>query len=162
MRTGIVIATGLLALTAAIGARADQKEDQQKYCESLAAFQTDLAELNAISPQSTMADVRTVTDRIQDTAKDVKKAAGKINSPSSNQFEGAIDQLRNDVKGTPDNATVAQVQQKLRADVQKVQLAEQKLTAEAHCPAAQPSGQPSGQQVPQHGPQPLPQQQQQR
>jgi hypothetical protein len=52
-----MITAGLVALTIGVVAQADQKADE-KFCASAAAFDSNVAELNAIGPHSMVAELR--------------------------------------------------------------------------------------------------------
>ncbi|MGA7121812.1 MAG: hypothetical protein WBY94_17020 [Polyangiaceae bacterium] len=137
MRTATMITAGLVAFTIGVVAQADQKADE-KFCASAAAFDSNLAELNAIGPHSTVAELRAATKRLDDSAIDMQKAAKKMKTPAAKQFNEAMRQLKNDVDSIPDDATLNQVHSKIRADVQNAQSAGQQVAAGAGCPAPAP------------------------
>jgi hypothetical protein len=138
MKTRVTILAGLLAMSASVLAFADQKEEQQKYCAAIAALHSDVGAFEGLGQSSTIAEVRAAVDRIQDAAKEVTKAAGKIKSPTADLFSEAVKRLHTDMKSIPDNATVAQAHTTLQGDTRAVQDAAKKLAAESGCPAPQP------------------------
>jgi len=140
MRRSIAIATGLFALTFGALVHADQKSDQQ-FCASVAAFETDLAQVNAINPHSTVGELRAATDRLDTDTNNMQKAADKMKSPAAKQFRDSIKILKHDVNAIPDDATLAQVREKIQTDVQNARISGRALAAEAGCPV-QPQPQP--------------------
>jgi len=144
MRAAIVMATGLVALTASLAVSADQKKYDEKFCAASASYQSDVAELHAIGPHSTVAEVRAAVDRLDTDVTQMMKAAAKMKTPTAKQFTDATKKLDKDVKDIPDDATLQQVHAKLQADVQSAETAGRQLAAEAGCPAA-PEGRPQRQ-----------------
>jgi hypothetical protein len=141
MRKAIVIATGLVALTAGSAAKADQKADQ-KFCAAAATFDSDAAELKAIGPHSTMAELRAATDRVEKSATAMQKAAAKIKTPTAKEFDASMKQLKQDVDKVPDDATLEQVRSKIKTDVQGTQSTGQQLATESGCPQPTPQQEP--------------------
>jgi hypothetical protein len=123
------------ALTASFAARADQKKYDEKFCASAASFQSDVAELNAIGPHSTVAELRAAQTRVDNDLANMQMAASKMNTPTAKQFLDAMQRLDKDVGSVSDDATLQQVQSKIQADVQNARTAGRKLAAEAGCPA---------------------------
>jgi hypothetical protein len=118
------------------GVRADEKTADQKYCAALASYQKDIAQLDAMGGQATVADVRNATSRIDKDVSDMKKAASKMDTPSAKEFTEAIKQLDKDANSIPDNATMDQVQATMQADVKRAKSAGAKLASEAGCPVS--------------------------
>ncbi|HXN32018.1 MAG TPA: hypothetical protein VN894_09155 [Polyangiaceae bacterium] len=137
MRAATIITAGLVALTIGVVAHADQKADQ-KFCASAAAFESNVAELNAIGPHSTVAELRAATKRVEKSANDMEKAADKMKTPAAKQFTEAMKQLKNDVDTIPDDATLKQVRSKISADSQNARSTGEQVAAEAGCPAPPP------------------------
>lgn len=142
-RTGAAIAAGLVTLAGAHTAQADQKSPaDDRFCADIAALDSDLMELNAIGPHSTVAELRAAINRVDDDNTEIRKAAGKMKTPTAKQFTGAIKQLDHDVNNIPSNATLEQVRTRIHDDGQNALAAGQQLAAESGCP------QPSQQQTP--------------
>jgi hypothetical protein len=137
MRAAILIATGLVALTAGAVAHADPKADA-KFCAAAAEYRSGIAELNAIGPHSTVAELRAATDRLDKPVADMQKAADKMKTPTAKRFTESMKQLKGDVDAIPDEATLEQVRDKVRGDIQNAQSAGRQVAAEAGCPAPAP------------------------
>jgi hypothetical protein len=137
MRTAIVIATGLVALTAGAVAHADRKADQ-KFCAAAAEYRSDIAELNSIGPHSTVAELRAATDRLDKPVNDMQKAADKMKTPTAKHFTESMKQLKVDVNSIPDDATLEQARAKIRGDIQNAQDAGRQVATEAGCPPPAP------------------------
>jgi hypothetical protein len=136
-RVSSAISAGVVALTIGVVAQADQKTDE-KFCASAAAFDSNVAELNAIGPHSTVAELRAATDRVEKSANDMQKYASKMKTPAAKDFTGAMKQLKSDVDKIPDDATLQQVHTKISADVQNAQTKGQQVATEAGCPSPAP------------------------
>jgi hypothetical protein len=133
---GAAIAAGLATATAVISAHADEKKNEAKFCTALTALDSDIGQLKSIGPDSTVGEVRAVQGRVDTNAKEVRKAAGKMKTPTAKEFNGAVDQLKADVHNIPDDATLAQVRDKIRSDADNVQTTGKQLASESHCPMA--------------------------
>lgn len=139
-RTRAAIAAGLVTLAAAVSAQADQKSAaDDKFCAAIAALDSDLTELNAIGPHSTVAELRAAINRVDDDTTEMRKAAGKMKTPTAKQFTADVKQLDHDVNNIPSNATLEQVRARIHDDGQNARAAGQQLAAESGCP--QPSQQ---------------------
>jgi hypothetical protein len=123
---------------ASSAARADQTADQ-KFCAALASYQGHIAQLGAMGGQSTVADVRTATKQVDKDVSDMQKAASKMGTPTAKEFTDAIKQLDKDVESIPDNATMDQVQEMVKGDVNRARTAGAKLAGEAGCQVAPPT-----------------------
>jgi hypothetical protein len=131
---GLALAVGLAAATAMVSARADDKKEEQQFCSALATLDMDVAQLRQMSDQSTAGQVRTAEDRVENDVKDVRHASGKMKSQTAKEFNNAVDQLRDDVRNVPDDATLAQARQKIQTDAQNVKMTGRALAAESKCP----------------------------
>jgi hypothetical protein len=134
MRCSAIIAAGLLTLTTGVAANAQQSRHQQQYCGSLASFKTNVAAFDALGPNSTVGEVRAVAGRIQQDAKNVTSAAGKMSTPAAKQFSKDADKLRADANSIPKGATVAEARAGLQNDVQNVKSSAHQLAIESGCP----------------------------
>lgn len=137
MRTAIVIATGLVALTAGAIAHADQKADQ-KFCTAAAEYRSDITELNAIGRHSTVAELRAATNRLDKPVNDMQKAADKMKTPTAKHFTESMKQLKEDVNSIPDDATLDQVRAKIQGDIENAENAGRQVATEAGCPPPAP------------------------
>lgn len=137
MRTAIVIATGIVALTASVAAHADNKQDP-KFCAAMQSFDSDMAELNAIGPNSTVAEVRAAVKRVDNDVAQMQSAAGKMKTATAKQFTGSVDQLKKDVNSVSSDATLQQVHTKIQTDAQNAQTSGQALATEAGCSQTAP------------------------
>jgi hypothetical protein len=137
MRTAIVVGASIIALTAGVAAHADQRKEDQKFCADVAAFESDVAQLNAIGQQSTVAELRAANDRVVNDAANMQKIAHKMKTPTAKQFTEAMKQLQHDVNAIPDNATLEQVRAKINADIRNAQNTGRQLAGESGCPAPQ-------------------------
>lgn len=143
MRTAIVIAAGIVALTASVAAQADSKQDQ-KFCAALSSYTSDMDELHAMGPNSTVAEMRAGVRRIDGDVQQMQSSAGKMKTPTAKQFTASVDQLKKDINNVPDDATMQQVHSKIQGDIQNAKASGQSLATEAGCPAMpQQQGSPS-------------------
>lgn len=135
MKTRLMIAACLVAATAGVGAYADENK---KFCGTLAQFDSDVAALNAIGPQSTVGELRAARDRVDKDESQLKWEARWMNTPAAKEFRDALKQLDNDVNSLPNNGTLQQTGSKIQADAQNLQSAGRKLAGEAGCPELAP------------------------
>lgn len=149
MRAAIVMATSLVALATSLAVHADEKKTDQKFCAAAASFQSNVAELRAIDPHTTIAEVRALRTRLDNDASQLQSSASKMKTPTAKQFTDAMKQLDKDVNNIPDDATLGQVHAKLQADSQNAQSAGEQLATEAGCPPPSPEQQPAPQGQPQ-------------
>jgi hypothetical protein len=139
MTTKTLLTLGLVtALTSAV-AHADEAKKNEKFCEAVASFHSDLKSIDSIGPSSTLAELRAAIDRSDMDAQKVQSAAGKMKTPTATEFTDAAKKLRKDAHALPDNITLDQAKTKLEADIQKVKDAAGKLTTEAGCPEEAPA-----------------------
>ncbi len=149
MRKTILMTAGLIVLTAGALARADEKADE-KFCSSVAAFDSDLNEVKAIGPHSTVGELRAATDRLDRDVEHLQKAADKMRTPTAKQFTEAVKQLKDDVKNVPDEATLGQVRTKINADIRNADVTGRQLASESGCPQASPHAEPPAPPAPEH------------
>ena len=136
------IEAGLVILTVGVVAHADPKPGaSEAYCAAVAALDSYLAELNAIGPHSTVAELRAATSRIERDATEMQKVAGKMKTPAAKEFNVAVKKLKQDVNNIPDDATLEQVRTKIRDDAQSTQNTGQQLASESGCPQSPPTQQ---------------------
>jgi hypothetical protein len=130
----ILIAAGLAALLASASGRADEAKKNAKFCASMADFNSDVAALQSIGGNSTVAELRTASGRVEDSANKVVKSAGKMDTPTAKQFTDSAKQLRTDASSIPETITVDQARARIDGDVQNVKRAARRLATEAGCP----------------------------
>ena len=133
---GTAIAAALAAITVVCTASADEKKQEQKFCTALASLDANVSQLKGLTPQSSVGEDRTVHDRINADANEVRKSASKMKSPTAKDFDGAVDKLSADVKKIPDDASLEKVRDQIKADAQAVDAAGRQLAAESQCPTA--------------------------
>jgi hypothetical protein len=136
MRTTAFLMGGLIAAT--LGAKAyadDTKANNEKFCDAMTDFRADLKRLDAVGPNSTLAELRAASERVSASGQKVEKAQAKLDSPAAKEFRAATMKLRSDAKMLPDSTTIAEAKTKLAADIMKVKEASKKVTTEAGCPA---------------------------
>ena len=148
MKRAIVTTAVMAALTASLAVHADDKKADEKFCAAVTSYRSNVEELKAIGPHSTVAEVRAARTRIDKDVADMQTAASKMKTPTAKTFLQATKRLDQDVSKISDDATLRQVHAKLQADVQGAQEAGRDLANEAGCPAAatpeeqQPTPQP--------------------
>jgi hypothetical protein len=138
MKTAIWIATGALVLAAGTTVRADEQKYDRQFCDAAAEYRTNVAELKAIGPHSTVAELRSAVDRLNKPINEMQKSAHKMKTPAGQTFNDAVNQLKHDANNVPDDATLAQVQQRIRSDAQNAEKAGRQVASEAGCPAPPP------------------------
>jgi hypothetical protein len=143
MKKAIVMATGLVVLTASLSVGADQKTEDAKFCAAAAAYQSDSAELKALGPHSTMGEVRAASDRLQSDVSAMQSAASHMKTPAAKQFLDATNQLTKSIQNVPDDATLQQARTTIQTNAQNAQAAGRQLAKEAGCPVTAPQQEPS-------------------
>jgi len=139
MKNAIVVGFVVLAV-GGIAACKDEKAGQ-KFCAAAAKFDTDLTELKAIGPHSTVAELRAATDRTDDDVVAMQKYASRMDTPAAKRFTAATQQLKRDTSRVPAEATLEQVYATIDTDVQNARAAGDDLAKESGCPlSARPTG----------------------
>jgi hypothetical protein len=139
----VLIATSLCAATAMSAvAQPDQKKHQAAFCATLVKFRTDVTTLESTGPSSTMAELRSASDRLAMDADEVQRAAHKMKSPAAKQFTDSARQLREQIQSLPPNITVDQAKSRIQDDLQNVRQSAHKLATESGCPEPAPDQQP--------------------
>jgi hypothetical protein len=141
MKSTFVISAAIVAVavTAGVSARSDEKKNEEKYCEALTAFHSDMKSLESLGPKSTIAEVKAAAARIEDAGEKVVKTAHKVKTPTAKQFTDATKQLKKDAKSIPDTATVEQAHARLKADRQAIEDSARKIATESGCPMPEPA-----------------------
>ncbi len=137
MKKTMVLATGLITLATGVVAHAEQQKTDEKFCAAVASFEGNMAELRAVGPHSTIAEIRAATDRVANDASKMERAAHKMKTPTAKPFTDAVAQLKTDVRAIPDDATLQQVHEKIHTDVQNAKTTGEALAVEAGCPVAE-------------------------
>jgi hypothetical protein len=143
MKRAIVTTTVMAALTASFAVHADEKKADEKFCAAVTSYRSDVAELKAMGPHSTVAELKAAKIRIDKDVSQMQTAASKMKTPTAKTFLAATKKLDQEINNIPDEATLKQVRDKLQADVQSAESAGRDLAAEAGCPAAPPEGEPT-------------------
>jgi hypothetical protein len=128
------MATGWVALSASAVVQADQTKIDAKFCAALASFHADVISLNALGPNATVGELRASEKRVYKDVNQMRTAAYWKDTPASNRFVDAVNQLDKNVNNVPDSMTVQQARSKIEADIQNAQTTGQEVAAEAGCP----------------------------
>jgi hypothetical protein len=141
MRESTVVLAGLaLCMMMGMPACKANKPDET-FCVATARLDMDLAELNAIGPHSTVAELRAASDRTEYHVATMQRAAARMKTPAAQRFTAATKQLKRDIEKVPEEATLEQVYAAIAADAQNARAARDELAGEAGCPiSAQPPG----------------------
>jgi hypothetical protein len=131
----IVIATALAALTAGTAVHADQTTQNAKFCAAVGSFRSNVAQLRAISPQSTVAELRAATGRIDNDISDMQNTAKKMDTPTAKEFNDALKKVERDTNGVSDDTTLSQVHTQLQGDIDHARATGRQLAMESGCPA---------------------------
>ena len=135
----IAISVGLLALATTTGVvRADRKKHEEKYCTSLSAVSADLAKLEALGPDSTIAELRAAVAQLDTHGKSVDKEARKIRTDTSKRFVQSVERLSSEMQALPDTMTIGEARTRISDDVRAVKRSAQQLAEESGCPEALP------------------------
>jgi hypothetical protein len=148
MKQAVVIVAGMAVLTASLAAQADQKKEDEKFCAAAAAVQSDVAELKALGPHSTVAEAQAASGRVENDVAQMQQAAGHMKTPAAKQFVDATNTLTKYIRNIPDDATLQQVRPTIQADVQNAQTSGRQVAKEAGCPQMAPQQEPMPKQQP--------------
>jgi hypothetical protein len=135
-RTGAILIVAGLAVLATSAASADATKKNAKFCASLTDFHSGVEALRSLGASSTIAELRTASERVESDAHQVVKTGGKLGTPTAKHFTDSTRQLKVDTRAIPDNLTIAQAQSRIRDDVGNVERAARQLATEAGCPQA--------------------------
>ena len=129
----------LIVIAAASTAGADTKKHEAKFCDALGALKTDLAKLDSISADTTIGDLRKVTDKVDKDSKDVASEARKMKTPEAKQLTESAEQLSKETHNIPDNMTISQLHTRIADDVANVKKSAQAVASASGCADAMPS-----------------------
>jgi hypothetical protein len=129
----VLVATAAAVWMAASPVRADQTKADQQFCAAAASYKTNIAELDAMGPHSTVAELRSAMGRVEHDVSEMKKSASKMKTPTVKEFTDAINQLKKDVGSIPDDATLEQVHDRLQGEVDRAKNTGMRLSSEAGC-----------------------------
>jgi hypothetical protein len=133
-RTGaILIVAGLATLISTAAVLADETKKNAKFCASIDDFHSDVDTLRSLGPASTIAELRSASERVEADAHQVVKSGGKLGTPTAKQLSDSARQLKADAWEVPDTLTIAQAQSRIQGDVQNVERAARQLATEAGC-----------------------------
>jgi hypothetical protein len=134
MRTQIFLTVAFVAMMTSAAAQADDNAKDEKFCEAITDFRSDVKTLDGIGSSSTLAELRAATERTHTDSQRVQKAAAKLKTPTAKEFGDAAKKLHRDARSLPDDITIAQAKAKLADDIQSVKQAGHQLSVEAGCP----------------------------
>ncbi|MFB2891784.1 hypothetical protein ACE1CI_02455 [Aerosakkonemataceae cyanobacterium BLCC-F50] len=131
-----VLTTLSIISLASCGQNTSQEAAQAKtdLCNSITTLRQDLAKLNSLTPNSTVAELQAVEDRIQfaldrlASAKIVEQAAQK------NELKQAQKNLVNTIKNLPAKDTLGQAATQIQQAAAQVEIARAKLASGVQCP----------------------------
>ncbi|MGH7435814.1 MAG: hypothetical protein ACRENE_09080 [Polyangiaceae bacterium] len=132
--TQVALATAVAAMTAASGARADDKKAEQKFCSNVVAADTNLSQLEGMVDSATVGQVHATTARIESNTTEMKKATKKMKTPAGQHFEDAVGQLNKEVSGISSDDALAKAREKVKSNAREAQSAAKELANEASCP----------------------------
>ena len=133
----VTILATVVGLTGTIStASAQQNKQETKFCAALTSVEQDLAKLDALGPNSTVQELKTVTNDLRTHARTLEKDARRMKSPTAKQFTQSANQLATDTRNIPKNLTIEQARSRIGDDIQNVKQSAQQLASESGCPTA--------------------------
>ena len=131
-----VLATLLMIALVSCTQNASQEaaKDKTDLCKSVATLQQDLAKLNSLTPNSTVAEAQATEDRIQLALDRLTSAAIVEQAELRNELKQAQDNLVKTIKNLPAKETLGQAAAQIQQAAAKVETARAKLASGVQCP----------------------------
>jgi hypothetical protein len=148
LRASALLAGMLVLAATATSARADTKKHQEKFCTALITLKVDIDKLDTLGKDSSIKELRMTSDQLQKDSKAVIKEAGKIGTPTAQQFTESVRRLKAEAQGIGEDMTVEQARARLDADLKSVKQNAGALAAEAGCSDYMPTMTPKGEAEP--------------
>jgi len=102
-------------------------------CTNLAQFNTSVATLKSMSPNSTVGDFRQARDQVKTTFDAVKQSAQTVQEAKTAELEQAYQDLDKAIAGITDGMTLAQATATIAPQVAAVEAAQTQLDAGLQC-----------------------------
>ncbi|MFB2878556.1 hypothetical protein ACE1CC_17030 [Aerosakkonemataceae cyanobacterium BLCC-F46] len=109
-------------------------KDKTDLCNSVTTLQQDLIKLNKLTPNSTVAEVQAIEDRIQFALDRLTSAAIVEQAELRNELKQAQDNLVKTIKNLPAKETLGQAAAQIQQAAAKVETARVKLASGIQCP----------------------------
>lgn len=109
-------------------------KDKTDLCKSVTTLQQDLAKLNSLTPNSTVAEVQAAEDRIQFALDRLTSAAIVEQAELRNELKQAQENLVKTIKNLPAKETLGQAATQIQQAAAKVETARAKLASGVQCP----------------------------
>ena len=127
-------ALSLLLLVSCGNKSAQSTQDQKaKLCTDLARFDTAVATLKSMSPNSTVGDFKKADAQVRATYSDVTKSAQKVQDAKTADLERAYNNLDKAIRSIPNTATLRQAGASISGKVAAVQAAEAQMRSNVSC-----------------------------
>jgi hypothetical protein len=91
----------------AVNNSADTAAAQADYCTSLNLLRTDMAVLQALGPNATIAQVKDSVSKVQDDVNQLSRDAKNMNNAKTDQVNSAYQNLQRSAQGISDNTSIA-------------------------------------------------------
>jgi hypothetical protein len=108
--------------------------DKTQLCESIATLRDDLAQLNTLTPNSTVADVQATEDKVQFAVDRLTDAEIVDRAAEQKALKQAHENLENTVKNIPTKDTIAEAAAKIQLAAAEVETARANLANGVQCP----------------------------
>ena len=132
----VLIGTAAIGLAVGMltGCSASPQENVAKACGASDAFAAALQNFRkTLTPDSTIAEIRSAREQVSNTYNDLKGATANVAKDRTDALAKATDELKSAVDNIPDNATVQQVVTSLKNDAANVETARKGVTSELNC-----------------------------
>jgi predicted Zn-dependent protease len=129
----VVASLPLLVLVSCANPQATTQDKKAELCTNLARFNTSVATLKSLSPNSTVGDFRKARDQVKTAFNEVKTSAQAVQEAKIVDLEAAENNLDKAISKVPNNATLQQATQSVAPQVAAVESAQQQMQSGLGC-----------------------------
>lgn len=109
------------------------QDNKAQLCTDLARFDTALAGLKSMSPNSTVGDLRKAQDQVKTAFSAVKASSATVQDSKIADLDKAYENLNKEMTGMPDNATLSQAKAMVTPKIAAVEAAEAQMKSRVSC-----------------------------
>jgi hypothetical protein len=129
--TTVIVALLLFSAACDQESTADKQKD---LCTELAELNSDIENLETISPTSTVGDLKDAEKEVREQADEVGRAFRALEESKADDLKQSVDDLKSSVNDIPNNTTIAEAKANIAQNLVAVRAAATALTTRFQCP----------------------------
>lgn len=112
------------------------EKSETEACKNLAKLKQSIATLAAVTPSSTVGDVKKAQKDVTQETDALKQSLAEVDKAKSKVLEAAKEDLEKTIKTLPDKDTLAQAATAIQPKAAAVEAARVQLSAQINCPSS--------------------------